>query len=430
MSKKLKLSRELSRLELINDIVDNISQFSNKELTEALNIIERWILSLCNDYDSSDVDPFFDKRKLSMDHFGSINFLSECKAKSINLNFIEIITKVDAWIDNLTRCQNKDYPEPILIGNILKISGHYIHVFPPDRLDAIYNRCDDIYDLAIMCIRYSCILQRGQQWTNDIELYKFMVEKYNLDIEGFSSPLNSQLLQLKSNANICTLFPDTDSSFGSLGSFFDQNFIGKNVAAFLPYVESIFDKVLDLVIDNCEFAEKTGKPIRFFIGTSGWDDTKIVTTLNNYKYTKKKISTIPYKHYFHDTNTDNIIISSFKNYYYVVSVNFDDTYDDLDFKFSSIERKTLIYIDIKNKVRFTKKIKDILNIFNQYGDYHSKKFICDTILFHKILPSIIYKELIKNKHYSSHILYEILSENNSHISIDKINQLSEKYTSL
>lgn len=427
MDKQLRLWIELSRLELINSIIDSIPLLSDREKGEALNIIERWILTLCNDYDVSDFDPIFDKRKVLPDNYISRKFISECAEKGININFAQIATKVNNWIDILSSSQIKEYPDPVLAGNILKVPGCYIHVFPPDRLEAIKRHCSDLYDLAIMCVRYSCILQRGQQWTNSLDLYKVLLNRYNLDIEGFSSPLNSQLLQIKSDAQICTLFQDTDSIFGSAGSFFNQSYLGKNVAAFLPYVESIFDDVLELVLKQCEEAESTGQPIRFFIGTAAWNDTKIVTTLNNYKHTKTIIATQPYAHHFLDTKSDEIIISSFKNYYYVVSVNIDDTYDDLHKAFSSVKDQTQTFLNIKSEVKATPNLRALSSLFKKYKLYSHRKFICDCTFFNRILPSALYKEFILYKPYSSNILYQLLSTS-TFISSDTIRSISHKYS--
>lgn len=443
MDKQLRLRIELSRLELINSIIDSLPFlsdsyevehsstqsriFDSKEKGEALNIIERWILTLCNDYDPNDVDPIFAKRKVLLNNKISQKFISECTEKGININFEQIATKVNNWIDNLISLQIKQYPAPVLFNNILKIPKFYIHVFPPDRIEAIKRHCSDLYDLAIMCVRYSCILQRGQQWTNSIDLYKVLLNRYNLDIEGFSSPLNSQLLQIKSDAQICTLFQDTDGIFGSAGSFFNQSYLGKNVAAFLPYVESIFDDVLELVVKQCEEAESTGQSIRFFIGTAAWNDTKIVTTLNNYKHTKTIIATQPYAHYFLDTKSDDIVISSFKNYYYVVSVNIDDTYDDLHEVFSSLKDQTQTFLNIKSQVKATPNLRALSSLFNKYKLYSHRKFICDCTFFNRILPPVLYREFMRNKPYSSHILYQLLSTS-TFINSDTIQSISKKYS--
>lgn len=429
MNKERILRVELSRLELITNIVERFrSGRPEKDFTEISNIIERWLITLSNDYLGSDVDVIFDKRKLLSDTISSKNLLKESKEKHFSINWEPVFDSVNNWIDSLNLGNLQTYPAPVLIDNIIKIQGHYIHVIPPDRFDAINSCCADIYDLAILCVRYSCILQRGQQWTNSLDLYRLLVERYNLDIEGFSSPLNSQLLQIKPRSTICSLFQDTDSIFGSLGSFFKQDFVGKNVAAFLPYIEDVFNSVLELVISQCERAELSGLPIRFFIGTAGWDDTKIVETLNSYKHTKKKISTAPFDYFFHDTKNDNVVVSSFKNYFYVVSVNIDDSYDSLDAVFSSLKSQTSAFVSVGSKLKHTNGLNDLIYLFNKSNNYHVRKFICDKVFFNRVLPPRVYKQITQNKTYSSQILYEILSSKHQNFEPPTISNISNKFS--
>lgn len=74
--------------------------------------------------------------------------------------------------------------------------------------------------LTLMFLRYSTLINKGQQWALPQAQFKHLAENYGVRYEGFASPLNSGLSSL--GGKFCSLFRDTDEVFGSLGSFFDQ----------------------------------------------------------------------------------------------------------------------------------------------------------------------------------------------------------------
>lgn len=80
---------------------------------------------------------------------------------------------------------------------------------------------DDIYHLMF---RYQSMLAYGNQWAVPKSIYTFLYEK-GFNYEAFASPINSVMLTLGTLNNkpfaYGSLFKDTDSPFGSYGSFFD-----------------------------------------------------------------------------------------------------------------------------------------------------------------------------------------------------------------
>jgi len=71
------------------------------------------------------------------------------------------------------------------------------------------------FDIIRMLLRYSIFDMSNQQWSIGITLYDDISTQLDIGFEMFASPLNF-------NMNIfCSLFLDTDKTFGSVGSFYN-----------------------------------------------------------------------------------------------------------------------------------------------------------------------------------------------------------------
>jgi hypothetical protein len=129
----------------------------------------------------------------------------------------------------------------------------FTRTLPQERIDALFRRArmhdmmdreDIVTTITTMLLRYACILCRGQQWNLPREWYEFVHAEYDVSIEAFASPINSQLMLIDDGTQFCSLFPDTDAVFGSLGSVFTlqpEHVEGRTVAANPPYVIEIMD---------------------------------------------------------------------------------------------------------------------------------------------------------------------------------------------
>jgi len=143
-------------------------------------------------------------------------------------------------------------------------------------------------------LRYECILAGNQNWNWPYLWYNYIYEKYNVILEGFSSPLNSQLLLLGDNTHFGSLFYDTDKLFGSVGNIFDldiKSYYEKyntdnklSVAFNPPYIESIIDNMIDLIDKWFRIVPH----LRIFTGVPYWSDTTFVRRLENHRYLKYK----------------------------------------------------------------------------------------------------------------------------------------------
>lgn len=136
--------------------------------------------------------------------------------------------------------------------------------------------CDQVLRAIL---RYEVVLGRGQQWgltqAHFDDLYSCGVRN-----EGFASPLNSRLLG-KPDAHFCSLFPDTDSVFGSLGDFFLVKFSdhkgGWQVNP--PFIESLLNHAAAKVI-----RELDAEPNVVFFLMPAWRDSECYRTLHSTKH--------------------------------------------------------------------------------------------------------------------------------------------------
>ena len=144
--------------------------------------------------------------------------------------------------------------------------------------------------IMIVIFRYESILAGSQNWNIPFNWYNFIYRKYNVKFEGFASPLNSQLILSGDDTYFCSLFIDTDGVFGSFGNLFDfdikkysDEHEGKiSVALNPPYIESIMNKMVDLIDNWFKIVPK----LRVFTGLPYWKDTPSMKRLENHKYVK------------------------------------------------------------------------------------------------------------------------------------------------
>ena len=60
-------------------------------------------------------------------------------------------------------------------------------------------------DIVLMRLRYQTILERGSTWAIPLQVYDYLYDHYDLQYEGFASPMNSRLLG-RPNTKFCSIF--------------------------------------------------------------------------------------------------------------------------------------------------------------------------------------------------------------------------------
>jgi len=127
-------------------------------------------------------------------------------------------------------------------------------------------------EVARAALRYLAALEGGQQLGLPRAYFEGL---YDLGVrnEAFASPFNSRLLLLAADTRFCSLFPDTDAVFGSLGSFLTlKEFAPGGWYINPPYVESLMDVAVAKA--NELLAEGSGAPVVMLLPR--WDDAAAV----------------------------------------------------------------------------------------------------------------------------------------------------------
>lgn len=172
-----------------------------------------------------------------------------------------------------------------------------------------------------MLLRYMSIGIGGQQWNMPFANYKYLNDKYNISIEGFASPLNSQLIKISPYKKYCSIFYDTDHWFGSIGDFFDLNVHNISMCVNPPYIETIMIKTI------LKFLKLIKNNVRIFTIMPYWKDSVIIKAIKEYSVYYEILE--KNKHYYENSINNKIIIAKFPSIIAVFEKNKSDNYKDI-----------------------------------------------------------------------------------------------------
>lgn len=313
------LDREYTRFWYVNSMKEYIEQHLNqKQAYEALNALERWLIGLAN-IQSQASDPIFAAEKLDVANPLSVTFATEMAKKNI-ANAGEIAGACIGVALQFTQLlQFEPAPAPTRDGAAIVV-GAYSRTLPPGRIDLLLRK-GTLLDVATMALRYSSLLPRGQQWNIPRPIYELMVTKYGINVEGFGSPINSQIISINPNLHFCSLFPDTDVIFGSLGSFFEQKFDNVKIMANPPFVLELMDEMARFL--NLAFEAATN--LMCVITVPAWTDAEYYQSLSTSRYLRMAIELSPRAHYYVNSNEkDARVVASFSSRIFILSKGFPD----------------------------------------------------------------------------------------------------------
>lgn len=329
------LAREQQRYRICLSMRETLTRdLDRKEKYEAENILERWLLSLANDK-REDVDAIFGWAKSSMTgYLPTIKAEEELKKKTIpdyRERFKAILDLEAEYLRSKPPFYGIVYTitDGILIVDGLKL------IINPDRATLLLDINDSKYDLAVLMVRYACLMSRGQQWSIPLSIYKLLLEEYDVTVEGFASPLNSQLLTLRSSPkgkgiSFCSLFFDTDEPYGSLGDFFtipDRKLAGKKILLNPPFIIDVLMRMTDR-IESLLRIESTNDT-DFFVLVPEWTDASFYTRLDRFPQKRLAFSLAPGRYYFTDPNGGKIP-ANFASHFFVFSRNVANDYSKLE----------------------------------------------------------------------------------------------------
>jgi HrpA-like RNA helicase len=328
------IDREYTRFWYVNSMKDYIeAHLGPKQSYEALNALERWLIGLANI--PSVPDPIFVAQKLDVANSLSTTFATEMANKHITDAGTIAGTCIGIAIQFTQLPQFESAPIPTRDGDVIVV-GPYSRALPLGRLNLLLQK-GTLTDVAMMALRYSSLLPRGQQWNIPRPIYELMVNKYGINIEGFGSPINSQIIAINPNLHFCSLFPDTDAIFGSLGSFFSQNFDNVKIMANPPFVLELMNEMSRFL--NLRFQAATN--LMCVITVPAWTDAEYYQSLNTSRYLKMAIELSPRAHYYVNSNeNDAKVVASFSSRIFILSKGFPDpNYNQLQSEIIGIYRR-------------------------------------------------------------------------------------------
>lgn len=315
-----------------------------------LNCLERWVLSSAMDSDAV-------YHNTNTKDAVNQKFISELSEKKITLRLINQIlstVKDNLCLKSPVVLQNNTHPfvdkATDSQGWIVNIEiKHGKNVRIKIQMSKQRYAVLQLYEkepLTRMFLRYSTLINRGQQWALPHAQFKHLVEHYGVNHEGFASPLNSGILSLNTNGKFCSLFKDTDEVFGSIGSFFDQtlytdpvDLIGlekinieekkekvkelppKHWVVNPPFIISVMGRTTDKILSELDTASDLNVGVMVVYILPSWTDFDGYTKIQNSKFLKHVQHMEKKKHFFEHMG-DKIIVNS-KNTIFVL-----DTYEE------------------------------------------------------------------------------------------------------
>lgn len=317
------IERTYQKYLIISDIltIANKLASNDKNKYEIRNCIERWLLTLAN-RDHINI--------LTKKEIGYTLLIQELSSKTRNslkdtANIVnEIRTKVHKFSIDYTI---QGDISKLIIGKDFVKYRDYIRKIDPERISLLLRVSgNNEIALGLMVMTYACIIPGPQHWNASKEHYKIYYD-HGIRVEGFASPINAQLLSIDETTKYCSLFPNVDKPFGSIGNFFDINFgeSGYNkVAVGPPYTEELLVRIADKLIKECE----NKYPVRFYFTHSLWSDAPGYIKMKNSKYCIYSEITEKGKHYYVNTNVvpNERIIAQFNTVLLVLS-NYQDDED-------------------------------------------------------------------------------------------------------
>lgn len=252
--------------------------FKNVRNVDINSMLERWFILRANGLDAD---------TYSVEYLQTKKVFGEREAR-------EIITKMHNLMADYHKVVITNKPEMLIknIDNITHISyGDFKSQLETVRYSNLVQGAikrgytNPVELVTMMMLRYTLTYGNYRQFAGNPHLYQKLVDD-GATIEGFASPFNAQILitypsvtDSNWNPKFCSMYLDTDRPFGSIGSFFYQEFKDKTVALFPPTVESIIDSTVEYIHSQIKKF-----PCIFQLILPIWEDLNGYIAVSNSKY--------------------------------------------------------------------------------------------------------------------------------------------------
>jgi hypothetical protein len=288
-----------SCLKNLNTDVFNIKKKYSRTIS---NLLSSWMFTLYSYYNFND-DPFFptnymyfDNLKKTLNDYTSIYNIKN-KSNKINIiiselskNYKEILINLKKYKNvndkniNLNKIiilekRNNEYIEFIKfnISHNLKISNVKLNnilnniIIPKYIYEKMINKIkknkniDKDKLIWIILFRYQLLSSNNNQLAILPNVIKKMEKDFNLQFETFGSAINTN------TKNFCSLYYDVEKYFGSVGSFFNTNFLEGCYSFNPPYQKDIIDNGIKKILYCLNNSKILDLQLTFFITIPIWD---------------------------------------------------------------------------------------------------------------------------------------------------------------
>lgn len=174
---------------------------------------------------------------------------------------------------------------------------------------------NNIKDAFVLSLRYASFITGGNHWSIPKKYYNYLYYNCGVRNEGFASIINTKAL-LHPDSKFCSIFPDLEGKYGSLGSFFHISIEDHSGNWIInpPYTEEIINRTIDKLLDQMG-SLKTAKA--FFVILPNWMDNDSINNLLHSKYTLKSIVIKPGEMFF-ETQNQSAYITKTEQIYCVI----------------------------------------------------------------------------------------------------------------
>jgi hypothetical protein len=327
------LSDEVIRLEAVDHLITHFNKIlvgesnttTGKSVAyEAKNIVERFLLACANRAAISQMkDPVLSLLPDCRNDPTIVALTADIRYKFPRLpsadtgKLIGGVIKITSQFNDYISSDSKSNATGKITysGDIARFEiGNYSREIAAARMRTLVNIAGKAAVIKLL-VRYACIISGSQHWEAPLHYFKVL---YALGVrfEGFASPINSQFIRDEfSDARFCSLFPDVDAPFGSIGGFFQVDFLNfwakdhpVQVVVGPPYYDELILNIAHRVIDHCDRAIKLGRAIRFIITHSNsWDFSNGFKLLRESEYKRVDHVYAAGDHYYQDDRGNRVI---------------------------------------------------------------------------------------------------------------------------
>jgi glycogenin glucosyltransferase len=270
---------------------------------EADNVLERWLMALVNTPGPADSRPAWARvyRRSTLEEGFNNKLAGELVEKGFAPTAEEagrLVVQILATVDRrLGRLPRPSGAAPACGEEAIRYGAHFRADLTP-RLARLVELggCERA---AAVALRYAVVVSTGQQWGLPQAHIDYLYDRFGVRREAFASPLNARLLG-KPDARYCSVFPDTDAPFGSIGDFLSRppRDLDGNWVVNPPFVEDLLARAARLVTDALLADE--GRAQTFFFIIPAWTDSEAYAILRESPFLAAELRLEPGRYFYED----------------------------------------------------------------------------------------------------------------------------------